>query len=458
MKKTIAIIGAGITGLTLGWKLSKDYNVLIIEKENQIGGICSSFKKDNFSFDYGPHKLYPQNKVSLNAIKELYSSNPADLLEVYKKSKISLNGKFFSYPLKITELLTKFNIFLAAKLMFSYSYSLITNFVRKEPKNYEDFVISKFGKGIYNIVFKSNAQKIWGNPKELSADLAKTRISSPNLATVIINTLLKSDDPSINAKTFFYPKNSILDLMNHMADKMENGKILLNSTVDKVIKEDNKIKEIIVNGRKIKVDYLISTSYLSDSLSLLNAPKDIIELANNLKFRDLYLVYLIFDKKRILKDNWLFFPGKKFIFQRISEQKSFSSFNQPENKSALIAEISARPEIEKLSEKEIIDIVISNLSKIGINSPISSAFVVKKTKIYPIYDLKYKSKLKQILGWIDNNTTNFITCGRNGLFNYNNMDHCMDMAIKLSEHLKSSGSVQGINKLRKYFETYKIVD
>ncbi len=37
-KKKIAIIGAGISGLYLAWKISKDFDVTVYEKNNYYGG------------------------------------------------------------------------------------------------------------------------------------------------------------------------------------------------------------------------------------------------------------------------------------------------------------------------------------------------------------------------------------------------------------------------------------
>lgn len=464
-KKTVVIIGAGITGLTLGWKLSNDFNIIILENKPVIGGICGSFKEKGFILDYGPHKLYPQTKETLDEIKSLFADS-SDLLEIKKKSKISLQGKYFNYPLKITEILAKFNKVQGAGLFSSYMFSASKGvFSRKESDNYEDFLISKFGKGLYELVFKSNANKIWGNPKYLSADLAKTRISAPNLVKVLLSSMSKSKDPRQNAEFFFYPKNSIYDLMERIAQKIiaNGGKIILNANTEKINTRENKVTDLVVNVKdkkiKIKTDYLISTAHIKDMTKLMDLT-NLDESVNNLKFRGLILAYIFFKKEKAIEDNWIFFPEEKYIFQRISEQKSFSSFNQPVNKACLVTEISLRPELENLSDKEIGERVVSDLEKAGIASPgeIYDYSIVKLKDVYPIYSLDYKSNLYNILDWFDNNLTNFITCGRNGLFNYNNMDHCIDMAIRVAEYLKREGSIEDMKRLRKYFESYKIVD
>ena len=48
------IIGAGITGLTVAERLC-DNNYLVIEKENHIGGYCSSIKNGEYVWDYAGH-------------------------------------------------------------------------------------------------------------------------------------------------------------------------------------------------------------------------------------------------------------------------------------------------------------------------------------------------------------------------------------------------------------------
>ena len=37
-KKKIAVIGSGISGLYLAWKISKKFNVTVYEKNNYFGG------------------------------------------------------------------------------------------------------------------------------------------------------------------------------------------------------------------------------------------------------------------------------------------------------------------------------------------------------------------------------------------------------------------------------------
>ena len=61
------ILGGGITGLSVAYHLEQkghtDY--LVLEKENEPGGLCRSIYKNGFTFDYAGHLLHlhtPQGK------------------------------------------------------------------------------------------------------------------------------------------------------------------------------------------------------------------------------------------------------------------------------------------------------------------------------------------------------------------------------------------------------------
>ena len=60
--KPIVVVGAGIAGLVVCYKLVKrGYKVIIIEKDFTIGGLAKTFRYDSgFSFDIGPHRFYTQ--------------------------------------------------------------------------------------------------------------------------------------------------------------------------------------------------------------------------------------------------------------------------------------------------------------------------------------------------------------------------------------------------------------
>ena len=74
MKKII--VGAGITGLYLAYKLIKDKNenpdnILIIEKSNRIGGRIYTYSNKGYKYDVGAGRLGKKQKLIMKLIKEL---------------------------------------------------------------------------------------------------------------------------------------------------------------------------------------------------------------------------------------------------------------------------------------------------------------------------------------------------------------------------------------------------
>jgi len=54
----VVIIGAGVAGLTCGCLLAhKGLNVLMMERNQKVGGCCTSFEKNGFSFDLSVQSL-----------------------------------------------------------------------------------------------------------------------------------------------------------------------------------------------------------------------------------------------------------------------------------------------------------------------------------------------------------------------------------------------------------------
>ena len=72
--KDVVIIGAGITGLSVAWRLiDKGFNVKIVEADSNVGGLAKSIKIDNYYFDIGPHSFFSEDKEVFDSIMSLFS-------------------------------------------------------------------------------------------------------------------------------------------------------------------------------------------------------------------------------------------------------------------------------------------------------------------------------------------------------------------------------------------------
>ncbi|MBW2182452.1 MAG: NAD(P)-binding protein, partial [Deltaproteobacteria bacterium] len=90
----ILIIGAGLAGLSTAYHLGKE-EYEIYEKENEAGGLCRSFKKDGFTFDYTGHLLHLRNEYTKKLIEKLL---PGKIKPHTRCASIYSKGVFTSYP------------------------------------------------------------------------------------------------------------------------------------------------------------------------------------------------------------------------------------------------------------------------------------------------------------------------------------------------------------------------
>lgn len=464
-RKKVAVIGAGISGLIIGNELSKSgFDVIVIEKNNHIGGLSSSFKHDGFIFDYGPHKLYSQISGMMDYIRQILGN---ECLTIKKKNSIRLLGSYIKFPLIFTQFIKVIKMGVLTKCAFSYFKASLKNILNK-PKivSYEDCFVNKFGPYIYNLIFKDFAWKVWGDPKYLSDELARRRIPVQNISSLIKKSLNKKSD--ISADYFYYPKFGMVEICNIIAKDLKNngGKLILNSHPISIITKNKKIDylEYIQNKhkRKIKIDYVVSTMHIKDMLAVLNPrpSKHIFDVVNNLKYRSIILFYLIIEKGSVLEDNWIFFPEKKYVFNRVSEQKNFSSLTAPENKTAIIAEITYDPGNKIFdNKKSLYERVVSDLEDADIIKKewIMDFFAKRIEKIYPVYNLEFRKNLDIIFGYLDG-IEKLYSIGRHGLFNYNNIDHCIDMSLHTAKHIISGETKEKWKTLLNRFNNYRIVD
>jgi len=450
-KKQVLILGAGITGLVAGYYLSQnpDYQVTVVEKEKTIGGTAFGFEYKDFTLDFGPHKLYTELPGIIDEIKKV-----SILLKIKKTNSIFLKNNIYDFPLKITQVATKMPL-----TAIKAGVDILTKSFSKKPDNsYENFLLNRFGKTMYDLSFKDYAQKVWtSKPTELDKELAIKRVAISNIFELIKGILFK-DTKNISAEYFYYPPKGIKQLLDNLADKIKNnkGKVLLKTEVSEIKIKNNKIESAKLGKKKIKPDYIISTIYLDSILKTIKDTKNTPSLqshADSLKYQGVNVLYLVLNKQKALKDCWMFFPEKKFMFHRISEQKSFSPFMGPKNKTVLMVE-TTQP-----TTKENINKIISQLASINIINPkdIEETFVKSSTRTYPIYKKGFQQHMNPVIQYLES-IDNFYTIGRPGLFNYNNMDQCWDMAKKTSEHIQQGRSKQDWQNTKKYFNSYRIVD
>lgn len=494
--KKVVVIGAGPAGLTAGYELlrnTKEYEVIILEELNEVGGISKTIKYNGNRMDIGGHRFFSKDEQVMNFWKELMpiqKENPADdervMLIRNRVSRIYYLNKFFDYPISL-KLQTFINMgFInTVKAGASYLKSII---IKKDETSLENFYINRFGKTLYNMFFEKYTEKLWGrHPSNISADWGAQRVKGISITVVIKDAffkLFKKRSKKVETsliEQFWYPKYGPGELWETLADEIQNlgGVIKKGYLVKNINIHKNKITNIecIVNGEKelIEGDIFISSMPIKDlveGFKNTDIPNNIKEIASGLPYRDFQTVGLLVKKMNlknktkiktlgnIIPDCWIYVQEPDVKLGRIQIFNNWSPYlvKDVENTIWLGLEYfcNENDEYWNMSDEEFIKFATEELIKMKIieSEDVLDAHREKVKKAYPAYFDTYKD-INKLIDYL-NNFENLYCIGRNGQHRYNNMDHSMVTAFQTVQNIinnkKSKENIWNVNTEKEYHE------
>jgi all-trans-retinol 13,14-reductase len=102
----VVVIGSGISGLLSALALSKEgKKVLILEKENYIGGVCRSYEVDGYRVDTGPHAITRLENGPLRELMDKYFDAPPEFAP-FGKYYVKIGSEIRPFPWSINAWLT----------------------------------------------------------------------------------------------------------------------------------------------------------------------------------------------------------------------------------------------------------------------------------------------------------------------------------------------------------------
>lgn len=252
MKKKVAIIGGGMLGLSLAYELShKSFDVTIIEKNSDWGGLASGFQIENTYLEKYYHHWFRSDKHIQALIRELGLEYKLKFLE--SSMGIFTDGKVYNFSGSIDLLKFKpLNIFDRLRT------GVVSFFLQKMPykksmetTNAIDWCLKYYGKKPTEVIWEPLLRGKFG--KEYK------RISMSWLWGRIHDRTSSRSNPL--AKEYLgYLDGGFQVLIDALVAKLEGyGVKLINNSDIQEYKRTGEKHSLVINGKSENFDIVVST-------------------------------------------------------------------------------------------------------------------------------------------------------------------------------------------------------
>jgi protoporphyrinogen oxidase len=404
----ILILGAGVTGLSLGSFLDvRDY--LILEREDSVGGYCKTKIQDGFVWDYSGHFFHFQDPEIKNYLLE---NIDCEIFTVQKKSHIYYSGNLIDFPfqnnihqLSLDEFIECLrDVYLAEKGDSS-------------PRSFKEHIYSKLGKSICDKFVVPYNEKLYAIDLNLLDIESMGRFFPEVQSFEDLLTNISSREKKISYNdTFIYPEFGCFEFIKSILKRVDESKILLNHNV---INVDLEKKEVRTAEKTFSFNKLVNTLPLN---SLLKMSGDSSETLTSNKVA---VFNLGFDLPTEITSNWIYFPGEEVFYRVGFYNNIFDS-----SRMSLYVEIGLSTD-HSIREEELLEKVMLDLNKSGIikdQKLISKQFIVMS----PAYSHITEKSKSVYSDWCDKwNGSGIYSIGRYGEWTYCSIEDNIKQAKKL---------------------------
>ncbi len=430
--KRIAIIGAGLTGLSAAYHLGGGCE--IFERESEVGGLCRTMERDGFLFDYTGHLLHLRQDYTKDLLQQLL---PNHYKQHTRKAHIFSQNRYINYPFQA-------NIHSLPPEVIKECIIGFVETLNKPPVNtstpfisFEDWVLQTFGLGIAKHFMFPYNQKLWRTPlKEIAADWVSWSIPKPTLDEFLNGALGIQNRAFGYNPTFLYPQNGGASQLPEAFVPYLNADCL--HFQKKVVDISIKHRTIcFVDGSTYQYEQLISTIPLKHFAGMLSdAPQEVVYATQQLRYISVYNINIGVKRHHIADSHWIYFPDPTYIFYRVGFPMNFSDAVTPFGCSSMYVEVSALPG-KTIPEQKLLKAVYAGLQRCGVLKKTDEILVCDTVRIecaYVIHDLKRAYALQIILPYLRQN--NIYSIGRYGSWKYSAMEDAIIAGKQVVETLK----------------------
>lgn len=413
--KRIAVIGAGMSGLSIAQLLYNKADVTVFETDSRPGGLVKcDHVRGALYHRTGGHVFNSKNEKVLNWFWNFFNRDQ-DFTKANRNAVISMpDGNVVGYPIE------------------NHVYQLPDDVIKKfivdicnmacvqemKPENFEDFLKQRFGETLFKIYFQPYNEKIWNNNlSNVPLSWLDGKLPMPTISEMLYNNFVHVKEMQMVHSSFYYPK--------------EGGSQFLADTLAKglVIRYDSEVKSLIKEGDKWRIgeELFDGVVYCGNIKQLFQSIEgiDISSFRTGVEALQFHGTTSVLCEVDANPYSWIYLPDRAYKAHRIICTGNFASSNNP------IGKHTATIEFTDYIEKQEID---DNLLRM----PFSPHYITHHFEpyTYPIQSPNTKDLVLNIKKHLA--PENLFLCGRFAEWEYYNMDAAIGAAMGLSEKILST--------------------
>ena len=414
--KRVAVIGAGVSGMTVARLLKNRYEVVVYEKDATPGGLIRCKRVEgNLFHTCGGHVFNSKLPHVLDWFWNLFDKEQ-EFVKAERNSVVFMpDGCEVPYPIEN-------HAYLLPDDMVKAIVNDLVQMAQQgnnDVSNFEEFLINRFGKTLYETYFRPYNKKIWRRSlKDVPISWLEGKLPMPTVDEIIYNNIKKVKEKSFVHSTFWYEKENGSQLI---ADRLAEGLDLrLSDPIEQLVYDNGKWR---VGKDDEWYDIVVFCGNIK-SLPRIIKGVSLGQYSNQIDALESHGTTSVFCKIDKNPYSWFYLPSEEYEAHRIICTGNFAaSNNADENTMTGTVEFT-----DEISENDI----RMNLAKM----PLHPQYITHQYNpyTYPIQDNHTRQMIKDLKEELV--SSQFFFTGRFADWEYYNMDVAMDAAMKTCNQIK----------------------
>jgi protoporphyrinogen oxidase len=433
----IIIVGAGLAGLSTAYHLAGT-SYRLYEREDEVGGLCRSYQKDGFTFDYTGHLLHFRQPEIKALVERLLAGK---LQKHSRKSYIYSHKTYTEYPFQVNTYGLPADVIRDCLLGFIATLTKPAAAIAPKDRSFKQWILDNLGEGMAKHFMVPFNEKLWQvSLDELTSDWVSWLIPKPELKDVINGALGIKEKAFGYNPSFLYPAT---DGIKVLPESFLSGITGMKKGME-LVEIDTKRRRALFrdrhSGGSLTEHYesLVSTIPVPELVHRCrDVPARLKEAAEGLRWVSVYNLNLGVAREQVSDKHWLYFPEPDYPFYRVGFPMNFSPALGRSGCSSMYVEMSHRPS-DHQSTEQLVSRARAGLQQIGILRP-DDEIVVADVKdlhyAYVYFDRHRARVLPSILAELERWGIHSI--GRYGRWEHTSMEDAIGQGKQLAERLQS---------------------